>query len=136
MSSDRGAAALAERLNLTLPTKKGRLAWMSDTVADLLASGQFERAAAAILDERGVFLPDGLPLFVEQMAAEIERLRRIEEAARLVCPSPGIFDSRLAPSLFSALYGENWAASESRRAALRRLSNEADELGDYTEGDR
>ncbi len=74
MSSDRGAAALAERLSLTLPIKKGRLPWMSDTVADLLASGQFERAAAVILGERGVFLPDGLPPFVEQMAAEIERL--------------------------------------------------------------
>jgi len=97
MSIDRGAAALAERLNLTLPTKKGRLPWMSDTVADLLASGQFERAAATILGERGVFLPDGLPPFVEQMAAEIERVweqRELAEteAARLADESDHLLD--------------------------------------------
>ncbi len=74
MSSDRGAAALAERLNLVLIDRKP--SWLSDTVAGLVAIGEFRNAADAILGERGVFLPDGLPLFVEQMAAEIERVWR------------------------------------------------------------
>jgi len=76
MEGDRGAAALAERLHLHYEhTDLGP--WPHDHPISPI----HRDSAHAILGEHGEFLPDGLPLFVMQMAAEIERVWEQRELA-------------------------------------------------------
>jgi hypothetical protein len=77
MSNDRGLAALAERLH-RITTSIGHKA---NVLSGAQAPDACETSAAAILGERAVFLPDGLPeldgalFLLGERKAEIERLR-------------------------------------------------------------
>ncbi len=71
-------AALAEAFRVVVTPRKP--AYLSDTVQSLVAVDYFDEAATAILA--------ALPDWTLVPTAEVERLRRIEEAARAVCESP------------------------------------------------
>jgi hypothetical protein len=119
---DTRIAALAETFRIVTVERKPK--WQSETVQVLVAAGEFDQAAAAIL----AALPEGwcghdpfhrkrchnydpdaviahLHTEYDKAAAEIARLRAIEEAARAVCE--GVPDGLYRFDALRAALGED-----------------------------
>ncbi len=90
-----------------------RLIRVSDDIFDRLdlrtSEGQALTASWGEPDADGIYEPtlaaidDGMTVVPR---AQWDRLQQVVRTARLVCPSRTTFDSRWAPALMDALYGE------------------------------